>query len=79
MIVYVMKKVGGNKNYPDSLNIMGNYHYDSENRLITWQLQSMTAYRDIFCINIPGLYIHVDICQSSVLKNVLIYTQIFAE
>ena len=29
-------KNGGNKNAPDSLNVMVNYHYHSENRVITW-------------------------------------------
>ena len=28
-------KIGSNKNYPDSLNVMANYHYHGENRLIT--------------------------------------------
>ena len=28
-------KNGGNNNSPDSLNIMVNYHYHSENRVIT--------------------------------------------
>ena len=35
MIVYVIQKIGGNKNSPDSLNIMANYHYHGENRVIT--------------------------------------------
>ena len=29
MIIYD----GGNKNYPDSINVMVNYHYHSENRV----------------------------------------------
>ena len=35
MILYVIKEIGGNKNSIDSLNVMINYHYHSENRLIT--------------------------------------------
>ena len=35
MIIYVMQKIGGNENYPDSLNVMENYHYHDENRVIT--------------------------------------------
>ena len=27
-------KIGGNKNYPDPLNVMENYHYHDENRVI---------------------------------------------
>ena len=36
VIVYVIKEIGGNENSPDSLNVMLNYHYHRENRLITW-------------------------------------------
>ena len=32
MIVHVMQKIRGNKNSPNSLNIMVNYHYHGENR-----------------------------------------------
>ena len=35
MIVYVIQKIGGNENSPDSLNVMVNYRYHGENRLIT--------------------------------------------
>ena len=35
-ILYVTLKNGGNDNYPDSLNVMVNYNYHSENRMITW-------------------------------------------
>ena len=35
MIVYVIQKIGGNKNSPDSLKVMVNYHYHVENMLIT--------------------------------------------
>ena len=35
MIVYVIQKIGGNKNSPNSLNVMVNYHYHDENRVIT--------------------------------------------
>ena len=33
--IYCIKN-GGNENYLDSLNVMVNYHYQSENWLITW-------------------------------------------
>ena len=36
MIVYVIQEIRGNKNSPDSLNVMINYHYHGENRVITW-------------------------------------------
>ena len=36
MIVYVIKEIGGNENPPDSLKVMVNYHYHSDNRVITW-------------------------------------------
>ena len=35
MIIYVIYKNGGNDNSLDSLNVMVNYHYHSENRVIT--------------------------------------------
>ena len=35
MIVYVIQKIGGNKNCPNSLNVMVNYHYHGKNRVIT--------------------------------------------
>ena len=35
MIIYVIQKIGGKENSPDSLNIMVNYHYHGENRVIT--------------------------------------------
>ena len=35
VIAYVIQKIGGNKNSPNSLNIMANYHYHSEDRVIT--------------------------------------------
>ena len=34
IIVYVIPKLGGNKNYPHYLNIMVDYHYYGENRVI---------------------------------------------
>ena len=36
MIVYIILKNGGNENYLYSLNLMVNYHYHIENRVITW-------------------------------------------
>ena len=36
MIVYVIQEIGGNENSPNSLNVMVNYHYHVENRVITW-------------------------------------------
>ena len=35
MIVYVIQKIRGNENSPDSLTIMVNYHYHDKNRVIT--------------------------------------------
>ena len=36
MNVNVIQEIGGNDNSPDSLNVMVNYHYHIENRVITW-------------------------------------------
>ena len=36
MIIYAIQKIGANKNYPSSLNILVNYHYHGENWVITW-------------------------------------------
>ena len=41
MIIYVIYKNGGNENSPYSLKLMVNYHYQSENRVITRQFPSM--------------------------------------
>ena len=35
MIVYVIRKIRGNKNSPNSLNVTVNYHYHGENRVVT--------------------------------------------
>ena len=35
MIVYVIQKIGGNENSSDSLIVIVNYHYHSENRVFT--------------------------------------------
>ena len=35
MIVYVIWKIRGNENSPNSLNVMVNYHYYGKNRVIT--------------------------------------------
>ena len=35
IVVYVIRKIGGNKNSPNYLNVMANYHYYGENKLIT--------------------------------------------
>ena len=35
MVIYVIQNNRVNKNSPDSLNIMVNYHYQGENRVIT--------------------------------------------
>ena len=35
MIVYVIQEIRGNENSPDSINVMVNYHYHGENRVIT--------------------------------------------
>ena len=34
MIIYVIQKIGGNENYPNSLNVMVNDHYYGKNRAI---------------------------------------------
>ena len=34
-IVYVIQKFEGNENPPNSLKVMANYHYHSENRVLT--------------------------------------------
>ena len=36
MVVYAIEEIGGNENSLDSLNVMVNYNYHSENRVITW-------------------------------------------
>ena len=36
-------KIGGNENYPNDLNILVNFHYHDENRVITWYFPSMHA------------------------------------
>ena len=41
IIVYIIQNIGGNENSPNSINVMVNYHYHGENRLITRQLPSM--------------------------------------
>ena len=41
MIVYVIQEIGGNENYPDSLNIMVNYYYHGENSIISRKFSSM--------------------------------------
>ena len=41
MIVYIIQKIGGKDNSPDSLNIMANYNYHGENRLITPKIPSI--------------------------------------
>ena len=35
IVVYVIQKIGGNKNSTSSLNILVNYHYHGENWVIT--------------------------------------------
>ena len=41
MIIYVIRKIGGNDNSPNYLNVMVNYHYHGEKRVITRRLPSM--------------------------------------
>ena len=36
MIVYVIQKIGGNKNPPNDLNVMVNYCDHGENMTIAW-------------------------------------------
>ena len=56
MIINVIKKNRGNKNSPDSLNVMVNYHYHSENRIITPYFQSMlVGTSSVLCQIVPTL------------------------
>ena len=41
MIVYAIQEIGGNNNSQYSLNVMVNYHYHSENGVITCSFPSM--------------------------------------
>ena len=41
MIVYVIQKIGGNENSPNSLNVMVNHHYRGKNTVITQYFPSM--------------------------------------
>ena len=34
-VVYVIQKIGGNDNSPNPISVMVNYHYHSENMVIT--------------------------------------------
>ena len=34
MIIYVIQKIGGSENDPNSLNVMVNYHEHGKNRVI---------------------------------------------
>ena len=43
MIAYIILKIRGNKNSPNSINVMVNYHYHGENRVINRQLPFMPA------------------------------------
>ena len=45
IIVYVIQKIRGNENSQNYLNVMVNYHYHFENRLITFQFPSMLLSR----------------------------------
>ena len=46
MVIYVIPKNGGNDNSTYYLNLMVNYHYHSENRVINWQLPYMVDRAD---------------------------------
>ena len=35
VIIYVTQKIGGDDNYPNYLNVMENYRYNGENRVLT--------------------------------------------
>ena len=45
MIVYVIQEIGDKENSPDSLNVMVNYHYHVEKRVISQELPSMLGGR----------------------------------
>ena len=38
--------MGGNKNYPNYLNVIVNYHYHGKYRVITWQFLYMVIVWD---------------------------------
>ena len=48
MIISVIQKIGGYKNSPKSLNVMVNYHYHGENRVITKKFPSMNAVKLVY-------------------------------
>ena len=48
LIVYAIRKIGGNNNSPNLISIMINYHYPGENRVITGQFSSMLR-ESCFC------------------------------
>ena len=41
MILYVIQTIGGNKNHPDNIDVMANYHYYYEIRAIIPSFPSM--------------------------------------
>ena len=59
IIIYVSQKKRGNKKYPDSINILVNYHYQDECSVINWYFPSMSKimrlYRSILSLPI-GCY-----------------------
>ena len=57
------KKIGGNNNYPNSLNVMVNYHYHGTNRVTTQQFPSMdvTIYVAIFVVVVIAIYVDVSV------------------
>ena len=46
MIVYVIQKIGSNKNSPNYLKVIVNYHYHSGIRVITQKYPSMPGSKD---------------------------------
>ena len=62
MIIYAIQTNGGNENSPDFLNVMVNYHYHGENRVITRLFPSMVIGWIIFslnCLFLPGMCIAI--------------------
>ena len=47
VIVYILQNIGGNKNSPNYLNIMVNYHYYDGNRVIIRYFPSVLSERKL--------------------------------
>ena len=45
MIVYILRRIEGNKNSTNFLNVIINYHYHGENKVVTRKFKSMQKER----------------------------------